>query len=237
MTSPIAGYKITKREVCEPEFKIQSLTKTRHLRDAMATTLRDYINTLQFSLPASTEPKGFAEVYRSWAKFESRALTAVGKLPAATVLPGELTYPPDYLTPRMDADSWHRDSEDGELYSIWMLKAAEAPFLVVARATSDIQRDAINLAFEDAFSETGTPGAEDFSREGKLLTMDSYFGRKARFTLLSQQNLDSEATARENRWLAQFEILGHSDIARKVKTPRFKPRVRLRVNMSDTEDC
>lgn len=238
MTNRLPLVQIPKPSACQEELPKWHLVKTKHIRDAMAEALRDYVNTIKFSFPASTEPKGFAAVYRSWAQFEDRAVSTGGALPAATVLPGELVHVGDILSPRMMPGTWHQDTEDGKLYSLWHTEEAQTEFLIVTRAASSAQRDAINLAIEDAFTETGAPGHLP-ARKGKLLPMPSYFGRKARFTLLNQQNLDTEAAARENRWMAQFEILGNADVVRKVEAPRFRPHIGLTFGTEGdpSEDC
>lgn len=239
MSNPLGAYRPGDREVCLPTVRTEPLRKTRDLRSAMAETLRDYVNTLRFGLPATRELKGFAEVYDSWARFEDRALSAEGKLPAATVLPDRTSYTDSSLTPRFIPGTWfqnHPEDQPHKRYGLFAVSEAETSFVVLCRAKSQAQRKAIVSAFEDAFVEPGTPGDSKPVRYGKLLTMGSYYERAVRFTLQDQQILDSSTSPQENRWLVQFELLGHAQQVVVRQIPEMRVRVHTAVD-GLTEGC
>lgn len=125
------------------------------------------------------------------------------------------------------------------------------PFVLVVRAKNKPQRKAIVSILEESFIEAGThldtqggrtPDVSLINRNaqpevdrqpiryGRLLGMPQYFNRKARFTLQSQQLLDSESTSSENRWLAQFEITGHAQVCAVRRVVGMNPRVEIVVD-------
>lgn len=120
------------------------------------------------------------------------------------------------------------------------------PFVLVFRAKTKPQRKAIAKRLEEVFVEDGAvrpdvsllnpavpPVPEATAqpvRYGRLLEVPNYYNRKARFTLEAQQLLDAEASARENRWLGQFEIRGHMQVCVLRFARAMKPRVSVVVD-------
>lgn len=141
----------------------------------------------------------------------------------------------------------------GDGFALFAIAEVVVPFVLVVRGSSIPIRKAIVSQLEDLFVEdqslpdpssvnprtlpkTGGPGIEppDASvqpvRYGRLLTLPSYYNRKARFTLLSQQILDSEESALGNRWLAQFEIQGHCQVVVLRRVKAMSPRLQTVLN-------
>lgn len=203
--------------------------KTRDIRSAMAETLAQYILTFDFDLPVCSATKpSFAEVYDTWADFESNAKSAGGRLPAAAILPDKGTYDDSSFTPRMLEETWKTDGRDG--WALYAIAEYDVPFLVVVRAKSSEQRKAIVSHFEDAFVETTEPADPDPGHYGKRIAMPSYYGRIARFTLLSQELLDSSEFAIRNRWMAQFEFTAQAQHCVLRRVPAMAPHVHVVIN-------
>jgi hypothetical protein len=119
------------------------------------------------------------------------------------------------------------------------------PFVVVYRAQSAPQRKAIAKRLEEVFLEDGTlidpsslnpdvPRVPELTatpvRYGRVLEVPDYYCRKARFTLHAQQLLDTEQTARENRWIGQCEIEGHMQVCVLRRGRAMNVRARLEVD-------
>jgi hypothetical protein len=135
----------------------------------------------------------------------------------------------------------------GDGFALVTLAELTVPFVLLVRASSNPMRKAIVSKLEDLFLEDGTllpdvaslnpkipvssPETLDAEvnpvRYGRLIEVPSYYSRKARFTLQSQQLLDTETAAIENRWLAQFEIEGQIQVCVLRRVRAMKPRVQI----------
>lgn len=229
----------------------------KHLTDArsaMAETLAEYVEGLTFTLPRSGQSFKFAAVYDRWATFNDRAMSAGGKLPAATILPDRPVYGDNGLTPRALEDTWSGGDPtecgpdgrpkypigdgSGDGFVLFTHSELLVPFVLTFRAKTEPQRSAIVRRLEAAFIEDGSlldptsvNPAFDLDelaepiRYGRLLEVRKYFSRKARFTLEAQQLLDAEASAGENRWLGQLEMTGHMQICVLRRVRAMKPKV------------
>ena len=225
--------------------------KARDLRSAMAKELARYLETLAYTFPATRTPRKLAAVYDEWASFEQRALSAGGALPAAAVLPDRALPDADAFVPRLLEETWSGGDPnaldpigakqfpigDGTLdgFGLWAVAEKVVPFLVLVRAASEPQRQAIVSALEDAFVEVPDPGSGKTQvRWGIVTTMPDYYGRAVRFTLKAHQLLDSESTAKENRWMVQVELQAEAKQVLLARVPAMDARV-LVVDM-DTDD-
>lgn len=218
------------------------LKATKDARSAMAEGLARELATLKATLPRSGTPTKFAAIYDTWATFMQRAMSAGGKLPAATVLPDRPLYDASSLTPRALEETWSGGDPDtldhygnqmypigdgsGDGYVLYTIAELVVPFVVVFRTVTRSQRQAFVKRIEENFVEDGgikpdpaslpkipVPDADRAPvRYGRLVELPSYYNRKARFTLQAQQLLDTESSAGENRWLAQFEFQGHVQV-------------------------
>ena len=135
------------------------------------------------------------------------------------------------------------DSGDG--FALFTLAELVVPFVLLLRTKTISQRKAFVKRLEEVFIEDGAllpdkssldpqvPVLDAFAqpiRYGRILTMKSYYDRKVRFTLQAQQLLDSETTAMENRWLAQFELTGHAQVCVLRRVRAMKPVVQIVVD-------
>lgn len=225
-------------------------------RTAMTAALMRFLLTLRFDLPRTNQPFGFKKALGDWATFSDRSLSPAS-LPVAAVLPDNPIYDADSFTPRADERSWtggdptelRRDGTkrfpngDGTGVGKLLFTISEmvVPFVVLVRARSKPERRAIVHRMEQVFLEDGTQPDGTYinprtaleelesqpTRYGRILTLPLYFNRKARFTLMSQQLLDSETTSMENRWMAQFEIQGHAKTGVVRCARAMSPRVSL----------
>lgn len=202
--------------------------KKRDLRSSMAETLAEHISGLQFGLPFSPTPFKMRKVYFEWALFEQRALTGEGLLPAAAILPDTSREEDSQLTPSMIEDTWRSDGVNG--LALFKVSEKVVSFQLVVRAASKPQRQAIISTIEDSFVELQTLNRPTPLTYGIFLTMDSYFQRRARYTHLSNQIFDQDASAKESRYLAQFEILAHAPHVLLRPVPAMDPRVSVVVN-------
>lgn len=204
--------------------------KKRDLRSAMAETLAAHLAGLEFTAPAYAEPRKFRQVFYEWAAFERYALAKAqgGSLPAAAVLPDTADQGDSSLTPRVLEDTWRTDGTDG--YALVEIAEKIVPFLVVVRATSKAERQAIISAVEDAFVASSTLKRPTPVAYGLQLTMASYYERKARYTLLRHTLLDQEVSAQESRRLAQFEIQAQAQHVVLRRIPAMDARVQVVVD-------
>lgn len=195
--------------------------KARDLRSAMAGALARYMAELTFTFPATKTPTKLAAVYEEWATFETRAIIPGGPLPAAVVLPDKALADDDAFTPRILEETWtgaplNDDGSQvveggigdgsGDGFALWVVAEKVVPFLVVARAKSRPQRQAIVSMMEDAFIRAGDADGPRTPTYGIVLTMPDYYERAVRFTFESHELLTSESSAKENRWLVQFAL-------------------------------
>jgi hypothetical protein len=242
------------------DLSLYPLRKTRDVRSAMTHALASYVAGLEFALPRTSTPFKFAAVYDSWAEFHDRAMSAGGKLPAAAILPDRLTHVGSSTAPRMLEWSWsggdpaacssggrllypHGDGS-GNGFALFARDEVQANFVLLVRGRTIAQRKAIVSVLEDSFVEDSSeadpsavhPLTVDRSllgqpiREGRLLTLSSYYDLPARFSLRAETILDSEMSAEENRWLVQIELLGEAMVAGPPKrVSSMKPRVDLLV--------
>lgn len=133
----------------------------------------------------------------------------------------------------------------GDGFVLYTHSEIVVPFVLVFRAKTKPQRKAIAKRLEEVFIEDGAvkpdksllnqniPVPEATAqpvRYGRLLEVPKYYNRKARFTLKSQQLLDSESAAIQNRWLAQFELEGHMQVCVLRRVRAMKPRVQVVVD-------
>lgn len=132
----------------------------------------------------------------------------------------------------------------GDGYALASVAELSVSHVVLVRALSRSQRKAIVVGIEEALVEDGTllPDSSSLSelfplaspdaathpvRYGRVVELPAYYGRRARYTLLSQQLLDSESLAAENRWLAQFEVRAEVRVCVRRRVRAMKPRVSL----------
>lgn len=202
--------------------------KRRDLRSAAAETLAQYIAGLEFAAPASATPFKLKKTYFEWAEFERNALTSEGLLPAAAILPDRAAEEDSQLSPSLIEDTWISDGVNG--YGLFKLSEKNIPFLLVVRAASKPQRQAIVSTIEDAFVEVDALNRPTPLTYGRFLTMDSYYQRRARYTHLSNQIFDQEASAKESRYLAQFEIMAQAPHVVLRAVPAMDPRIRVVVD-------
>ena len=228
---------------------------TTDARSAMAEGLAREVAKLRATHPRSGTPFGFKAIYDTWSTFNQRAMSAGGKLPAAAVLPDRPVYEESSLTPRALEKTWSGgDPEDldvngvqmypigdgsGDGYVLYTIAEMVVPFVLVLRAITRSQRKAFVKRLEEHFVEDGgllpdpaslpaipIPDADSQPvRYGRRIELPNYYRRKARFTLQAQQLLDTESSAGENRWLAQFELLGHVQVCVLRRGRAMKPRV------------
>lgn len=147
----------------------------------------------------------------------------------------------------------------GDGFALYEVAQREARFLLLFRCSTKTQRRAIFTSLEEAFIEDGSlldpaslnpdvappesmpdppiaqaqipDAAVQPVRYGRLLKVSRYFDRTARFTIVSgPEPLDTEASAHENRWMGQVEILGHMQICTLRRVRGMKPRVELVVD-------
>lgn len=223
--------------------------KRRDLRSAMAKALAGYLAGLEYSFPATRTPKKLAAVYEEWAEFERRALSAGGALPAAAVLPDRPVPEADAFVPRILEETWTGGDPyilgddgrprfpvgqgTGDGYALFAVSEKVVPMVVIVRAASKPQRQAIVSVFEDSFHELGV-GAPTLYPEpvrwGKVLTLDDYYGRPCRFTLGAHQLLGDAGTAKENRWLVQFELQAEAKQVAVARVAAMDARTQLVVD-------
>lgn len=238
----------------------------RDVRSAMARAMAEFVARLRFTEPKEKEPFGFARVYADWASFNDRALSGDGPLPAAAVLPDRPVYEANGFVPSMIESTWSGgdpllvDDRGRQLYPIgdgsgrgfalFTIAEMVVPFVLIFRARSKPQRSAIVRILETSMVEDGsvvpdpstlnpilvTDEMERPIRYGRLLTMDDYYGRKVRISLQSQQLLDSESGAGENRWMAQFEIAAQAQVCVVRRILGMNPQFKLTVG-GTTETC
>lgn len=221
--------------------------KARDLRSAMAKELARYLETLAYTFPATRTPRKLAAVYDEWASFEQRALSAGGALPAAAVLPDRALPDADAFVPRLLEETWTggdpfaldvdgskqfpAGTGKGDGYALFAVAEKVVPFLVLVRAVSKPQRQAIISVFEDSFHDLGAdPLKHGALRWGKVLVLSDYYSRPCRYTLGGHQLLDSTGPAKENRWLVQFEILGEAKQCAVARVPAMDVRVQTVVD-------
>jgi len=199
--------------------------KTRDARGAMGGALASLLGELEWSYPATATPERMPTeaIHDSWADFEKRALSENGMVPAAAVLPDKLTEEESDLGPRYLDDTWTTDGTGGRV--LVALGEWVGTFLVVVRGKSRAQRDAILGAAEDLFIELPTATSSG-TRLGRLVEVESYYRRKARFSLGGIQLLDSAETVKRNRWLAQLEVTGRMQHCVVRTAPALSPRFR-----------
>lgn len=119
------------------------------------------------------------------------------------------------------------------------------PIIVLYRGKSRPQAEAIAKKLEEVFIEDAgivpdytsisevipvPPDALQPIRYGLRLTAKRYFNRKVRYTQVAQQLMDSEANARENRWIGQFEMEAHMQLCVVRRGRAMKPRIELVVD-------
>jgi len=202
--------------------------KRRDLRSAMGETLVNFVRSLQFDRPFSTAPFGLRDIYYEWPVFEKVALSAEGALPAGVLLPDTATEEDSQLTPSLIEDTWMSNGIDG--YGLFKISEKVVTFLLVVRAASKPQRQAIVSGIEDAFAEAEALRRPTPLTYGRLLQMDSYYQRKARFTLLNHRLLDQAQAATESRYLCQFEIQSQAPHVLLRRVPAMDPRVEVMVD-------
>jgi hypothetical protein len=210
-------------KLCDYPFR-----KTRDIRTAMAETLSTYLAQLEFDLPATTEQRRFAAAYATWAEFEQSAKSEGGRLPVVAVLPDEGKYDDSSLSPRILEETWRSDGTGG--YALFAIAEFEVPFVALVRARSKGEREAITSVLEDAFVEPGEAQDAGPLRYGRLLTMPAYYGRTARYTLLTQRLLDSGDFAIRHRWMSQFELLAQAQHVVVRKAAAMSSRVQVVVD-------
>jgi hypothetical protein len=132
----------------------------------------------------------------------------------------------------------------GDGFVLYSIAEMMCPFVLVLRAQTKAQRKAFAKRLEEHFVEDGSlldpstlsrdvpiPDAQhEPIRYGRRVELANYYNRTARFTLMAQQILDNEASARENRWLAQFELTGHVQVCVLRRGRAMSPRVQFVVN-------
>lgn len=222
-------------------------------RSAMADALSAYVRTLTFTLPRSGQAFKFLAVYDTWTDFNQRAMSGGGKLPAAAILPDRPTYGDSGLTPRAIEETWSggdptecRNGKPtypigdgtGDGFCLFTHSELMVPFVLTFRAKTRPQREAIVRRLEQSFVEDGSlldpsmvnpafdlDGMAEPIRYGRLLSVPRYYDRKARFTLEAAQLLDAEASAGENRWLGQIELMGEMQVCVLRRVRAMRPRV------------
>ncbi len=233
---------------------------TTDARSAMAEGLAREVAKIRATLPRSGTSFGFKAIFDTWSTFNQRAMSAGGELPAAAILPDRPVYEESSLTPRALEETWSGgDPEDldvngvqmypigdgsGDGYVLYTLAEMVVPFVFVFRTVTRSQRKALTKRLEEFFIEDGGLLPDPASlpkiplsdaefqpvRFGRRIELPNYYRRKARFTLQAQQLLDTEASAGENRWLAQFELLSHVQVCVLRRGRAMKPRVQTVVN-------
>ncbi len=237
------------------------LKATTDARSAMAEGLAREVSKIRATLPKSGREFGFRIIYDTWARFEQRAVSSDGLLPAAAILPDRPVYEDSSLTPRMIEETWSGGDplelkEDGSVryplgtgagdgFALYTIAEMVVPFVFVFRAQTSSQRKAFVKRLEEFFVEDGAllPEPSTLSKDvpvpdaqfqpvryGRRIELGNYYKRKARFTLQAQQLLDSESSARENRWMAQFELTGHVQVCVLRRVRAMSPRVQTVVN-------
>lgn len=145
----------------------------------------------------------------------------------------------------------------GDGFALVEVAQRESRFLLIFRCATKTQRRAIFATLEEAFMEDGTlvdpatldpivvvpepdppvvqPQIPDIAvqpvRDGRLLKVERYYDRMARYTLeTGPEPLDSAASAHENRWMGQAEILSHMQVCALRRVRAMSPRVELVVD-------
>lgn len=239
---------------------------TMDARSALAHGLAELLRKIEFSMPRTAEPFKLEEVYASWATFRDRAMSSGGALPAAAVLPDRPRYSASQLTPAIIEGTWSGGDPnevddlcnpvfpigDGTMdgHALFALSELEVDFVVLFRAKTEKQREAIVRRVEQVFVESGElVYAEDLDprfgipdevearhpdRYGKVVPLgDAYYGRDGRLTLVGQELLDSESSAAENRWMAQLEFTGQVRLCALRRVRGMDVVTRLAVNDVD----
>ena len=103
--------------------------------------------------------------------------------------------------------------EMGDAYGYGLYKSAEMldEFTLQIRATTSAQRSLLKLAIEDAFQTPNVMQDPQGQRYGLLLDLPEYWGLKARASLLSGSNSDSDDAAMRNQREATFVISMQAD--------------------------
>lgn len=133
----------------------------------------------------------------------------------------------------------------GDGYALFDIAELSVPFVLLVRASTIPMRKAVVSRLEELFVEDGSlldpnqlsdlaqpsppEPPEEIARPiryGRLLKLESYYGLTARYSLESQQLLDSETNAAQNRWLAQMEIQAHGKVVVVRRVRAMRPRVR-----------
>lgn len=133
----------------------------------------------------------------------------------------------------------------GDGFALFKTSEIIVPFVLVFRAISPAQRTAFMKRFEEIFNEDGAllpdpstlnPNLPVFDEEfhpvryGRIITLEKYYQRKARFTLIAQQTLDTESTAEENRYVGQIELRGETSVCVLRRIRAMRPRIQVVVN-------
>ena len=205
--------------------------KARDLRSAMAEALAEFVRTITFTYPYSAQPTSLGAVYKEWAEFERKALSSGGPLPVAAVLPDRVTEADSSLVPRLLEETWCQTSDGTQGLGLFAVSTKEMPAVLMVRAYSKPQRQAIISAVEDAFFDLPVPGKTGNPfRYGKVLDMPSYYDRTVTFSLENHQLLDNASSAAENRWMVQFELTGIAEHVLPCRVPALDARVSLVVD-------
>lgn len=179
----------------------------------MAKALADYLRTARF--PDSSGGTQFSEVFDEWPGAEDRFVNT-----AACVLPrGAMTYADARLTPTLIPGTWEREGEPG--FGLYAMADAECDFEVQVRAASPKERADIVAGFETMFVEDGVlMNYLQGRRNGRLITLDAYFGLPARFSLQQMTIDDDGDAAMRNRREATFVVRAQ---AKHVKVGPVQP--------------
>jgi hypothetical protein len=204
------------------KYRFQSTTD---IRSAMALALASYLRGLEFSFPATTKSFALQEILTNWSDFQQRARSAGGPVPIAAVLPERGQDADSMLVPAPIEDTWDNSDQQGG-FVLWKVAEYECRFTLLVRGRTDRERQAMVRGIESAFQQLDSPG----DRYGLVLEMPAYFSRKARFTLVEQEVVQSENSAEEMRWMHWFLIEAQAPkVVVRFAAP-FHVRVRAVVN-------
>lgn len=137
---------------------------------------------------------------------------------------------------------------DGSGDGFLLVETAElnVPLVLIYRGQTEAIRNSISKRLEEVLVEDGTlvpdpsslpagveqlpPDAFQPVRYGLRLEMPSYYKRKARYTMVAKQTLDTAESAHANRWIGQVELQAQAQVCVLRRGRALDSRIELVVN-------
>ena len=184
--------------------------QTLDLRLSMAASLAAFLRDQRF--PDEFGSTQFAEVYEEWPGPDDRFVT-----PAACVLPrGQLDYALARLTPTLLEDTCFPPAGTGQNgFGLYALADAECDFEVQVRAPTTKERSDVVAGFEKLFvADRLLMDHEQGRRYGRLITLTTYHGLPARYSLQSVTVDDDADSAMKNRRESTFLVRAQAKLVK-----------------------